>query len=96
MSSGKAPDEELPVLTDVVEFGEGFSRAAHPQEAQLDELSTALAVDAHELAEELVHQACRELEAILLERVSDRLKKELPELLARVLERHGIGTKRGG
>lgn len=95
MSSDNAPGEELPVLTDVVEFGEKFSRVARPQEPQLDELSSALAGDAHQLAEELVHQACRELEAILLERVSDRLKKELPELLARVLERHGIGAKSG-
>ena len=48
----------------------------------------------HEHADELVHNACREMEALLLEQVSDRLKAELPGLIARVIADHFHGPSR--
>ena len=54
----------------------------------------------HEHADELVHNACREMEALLLEQVSDRLKAELPTMIADVISAHFRGpggpTERGG
>ena len=48
----------------------------------------------HEQADELVHNACREMEALLLEQVSDRLKAELPTLVSRVILEHFRGPQR--
>ena len=45
----------------------------------------------HEQADELVHNALREMEALLLEQVSDRLKAELPRLISRVIAEHFRG-----
>ena len=45
----------------------------------------------HEHADELVHNALREMEALLLEQVSDRLKAELPRLISRVIAEHFRG-----
>jgi uncharacterized protein (DUF2267 family) len=54
----------------------------------LGELEAHLTAAIHERADELVHNACREMEALLLEQVSDRLKAELPRLIARVIAEH--------
>jgi hypothetical protein len=40
------------------------------------------------LAESLLRQAARDIEATLFERVFDRLRIELPELVDRVLHEH--------
>ena len=41
-----------------------------------------------------MHNACREMEALLLEQVSDRLRAELPALVARIVEEHFHGPDR--
>jgi len=41
-----------------------------------------------------VHNACREMEALLLEQVSDRLRSELPALVSRIVEEHFRGPDR--
>jgi len=41
-----------------------------------------------------VHNACREMEALLLEQVSDRLRAELPGLVARIVAEHFQGPER--
>ncbi len=38
-----------------------------------------------------MHNACREMEALLLEQVSDRLRAQLPALVARIVEEHFRG-----
>ena len=38
-----------------------------------------------------MHNACREMEALLLEQVSDRLRAELPALIARIVDEHFHG-----
>jgi uncharacterized protein (DUF2267 family) len=61
----------------------------------LYQLEAHLTAVIHEQADELVHNACREMEALLLEQVSDRLKAELPGLIARVIADHFRGPTRG-
>ncbi|HEX9207357.1 MAG TPA: hypothetical protein VF851_03915 [Steroidobacteraceae bacterium] len=83
------PTDQIPVLTDIVEPDVGDSSRLLDDTTQfLDDLESHLATVIHEQADELVHNACREMEALLLEQVSDRLKVELPGLIARVIADH--------
>jgi hypothetical protein len=86
--------EAIPVLTDVVEDADrGPSPATDPTVAFLEQLESHLTTAVHEHADELVHNACREMEALLLEQVSDRLKAELPALVSRVILEHFRGPQ---
>jgi uncharacterized protein (DUF2267 family) len=83
------PMDLIPVLTDIVED------AAPEPEPEVDrasmflgELEAHLTAAIHEQADELVHNACREMEALLLEQVSDRLRAQLPALIAAVMDEH--------
>lgn len=81
--------EAIPVLTDIVE--EEPEAAAEPADQTmvfLEALEAHLTNAVHEHADELVHNACREMEALLLEQVSDRLKAELPALVSRIILEH--------
>jgi uncharacterized protein (DUF2267 family) len=60
----------------------------------LAELESHLTAAIHEQADELVHNACREMEALLLEQVSDRLRADLPALVARIVAEHFQGPSR--
>lgn len=87
--------DSIPVLTDIVEDDAGAAAAPIDRTALfLDELEARLTATVHEQADELVHNACREMEALLLEQVSDRLKAELPGLIARVIGEHFHGPGR--
>ena len=85
----------IPVLTDLVEDG-GPASAAPADSATmfLGELEAHLTAVINEHADELVHNACREMEALLLEQVSYRLKAELPGMIARVIAEHFRGPAR--
>jgi hypothetical protein len=85
-------EDDVPVLTEIV------SPVAPELESRWDPddiagLKTALVAEVHDLAEGLVHQSCRELEAVLLERIADRIKKELPDLVERILHEHVEGLR---
>ena len=87
--------DAIPVLTEVVEdVGQAASATADPTVAFLEELESHLTATIHEHADELVHNACREMEALLLEQVSDRLKAELPTLVSRIILEHFRGPQR--
>jgi hypothetical protein len=77
----------IPVLTDVIDQEREAAPPGRPG-LLLGELEAQLALAIHEAADELVHNACREMEALLLEQVSDRLRAELPALVARIVEEH--------
>lgn len=85
-------DDDVPILTDIVD-GPALPAVSPWDPEDLAGLKTALVAQVHDLAEGLVHQACRELEAVLLERIADRLKKELPELVERILREHVEGLR---
>lgn len=72
--------DEIPTLTDAVAFEQ-----AGPSEETIAELHTDLTVRILDLADELLHDASREVEAVLFERVRDRLRAVLPELIDEIL-----------
>ena len=85
----------IPVLTEVVTDASPADGRVDDSTTQfLDELEAHLTAVIHEHADELVHNACREMEALLLEQVSDRLKAELPRMIADVIGAHFRGTGR--
>jgi len=84
----------IPVLDDVVEDDAGTAPVPNAARRSLDELEGLLTIAIHEKADELVHNACREMEALLLEQVSDRLRAELPGLVARIVAEHFQGPER--
>ena len=78
----KRDDDQIPTLTDVVELDQTGGLAPE----QLARLQAELTARVSRLAEELMHQASREVEAVLFERVVDRLRARLPELVDQVLK----------
>ena len=90
---------ELPILTDVVELHAtgSFPKPEREQEAEpvlaggllteedLAALQAELVSRTLKLTDELLHSAAREIEAVLLERVIDRLRAALPEIVAAAL-----------
>jgi len=86
--------DTIPVLTDIVEDDLGAVATIDSTMLFLGELEAHLTAAIHEQADELVHNACREMEALLLEQVSDRLRSELPALIARIIGEHFHGPDR--
>lgn len=94
-------DADLPILTDVIELrpssgATGTHRAAEGDAADLglhsaEELA-ALQADlvsrALNLTDELLHGAAREMEGVMFERVLDRLRAALPEIIELALREH--------
>jgi hypothetical protein len=90
---------ELPILTDVVELHATGSfpkseREPEPEtafasgllsEEDIAALQAELVARTLNLTDELLHSAVREIEALILERVTDRLRSALPELVAAAL-----------
>jgi hypothetical protein len=90
------PARELPILTDVVELHAtgSFPKPERAPEAEpaslLSEedfaaLQALLVGRTLNLTDELLHSAAREIEAVLFERVIDRLRAALPEIVAAAL-----------
>lgn len=74
---------DIPILTEAIdEDGRAY--------ALIDAKSVhaALVTETLQLAQSLLHQATKDIEAILFERVLDRLRAELPEMVDRVLREH--------
>lgn len=74
---------DIPILTDEVErrdqpFAFFDAKAVH----------AAIVTETLNLADSLLHQATKDIEATLFERVLDRLRAQLPELVDRVLREH--------
>jgi hypothetical protein len=84
--------DSIPVLMDIIEDdAPGVESAEDRTAAFLGEIEAHLATVIHDHADELVHNACREMEALLLEQVSDRLRAQLPSLIAGIIEQHFRG-----
>jgi uncharacterized protein (DUF2267 family) len=89
------PQDGIPVLTEVVTEASPATVTTADGTAQfLEDLEAHLTAVINEHADQLVHNACREMEALLLEQVSDRLKAELPLMIADVIGAHFHGTGR--
>ena len=93
------PARDLPILTDVVELHatgsfpkpERAAAASEPyaagllSEEDIAALQALLVSRTLNLTDELLHSTAREIEAVMLERVIDRLRAALPELVAAAL-----------
>ena len=88
------PQDTIPVLTDIIEDDAHSAPPMDRTSLFLDELEAHLTTAIHEQADELVHNACREMEALLLEQVSDQLRAQLPEMIAGIIEEHFRGPAR--
>lgn len=86
MSDKTSSQKAIPVLTDIVTDA-GDERHID-QAALIAELQTQLASSAYALTAEVLHTAFAEMEATLFEQVSARLRRELPELVDRILREH--------
>jgi hypothetical protein len=79
---------DIPILTDAVEKD---GRSTLPFDIKA--MHAAIVTETLELADSLLHQAAKDIEAILFERVIDRLRAQLPELVDRVLREHAAAPE---
>jgi Zn-dependent M32 family carboxypeptidase len=82
-ANGESADpRDIPILTDAIASGSRHvlvdAKSVH----------AAIVTDTLKLADSLLHQAAKDIEAILFERVLDQLRAQLPELVDRVLSEH--------
>ncbi len=79
---------DIPILTDMLED--------RPVSASFDSkaVHAAILTETLKLADSLLHQAAKDIEATLFERVFDRLRAELPELVDRILHEQQVPTGR--
>ncbi len=94
------PEDDIPVLTSVVRRPAAASgMEQNPVESEagdvdLTELQIRLSTASLGLADQLIHSAFQEMEAAMFEQVSNRLRDELPALIADILRDHfNAGTK---
>ena len=71
---------DIPILTDAIDTGGAQAAAMNLQAAQ-----SAIVSETLRIADELLHQAAKDMEAILFERVYDRLREQIPDLIDRIL-----------
>lgn len=100
--SERPEDADIPILTDVVELraassptgmhaqlaGQETRRGGIHSPEELEALQADLVGRALNLTDELLHSAAREMEGVLFERVLDRLRSALPEIIAAALREH--------
>jgi len=79
-------DDDIPVLTEAVEPLPAAAAVAAAHD--LARLEARLCASSLKLAEQLLRDACREAEHVLLERVMNELRAELPAIVKRALDEH--------
>ncbi len=85
-------ERNIPVLTDVIANASSLLPSRRDQ--LVAELQTKLASRTFALTEELLRTAVAEMEASLIEQISSRLRRELPELIDATLREHLSGDGR--
>ncbi len=83
MSDVSRDPRDIPILTESIKTPPSTSQSIDYQAVHAAVLTETL-----RLAESLLRQAARDIEATLFERVFDRLRSELPELVDRALREH--------
>jgi Zn-dependent M32 family carboxypeptidase len=83
MKAGPHDPRDIPILTDTAKESAPASPSFDAMAAHAAILTETLA-----LADSLLHQAAKDIEATLFERVLDRLRAQLPELVDRILREH--------
>ncbi len=66
---------------------------ARPSADELVKLESKLCAQSLTLADQLLHEACHDIEDIIVERVMIKLRNELPDLVSRVMQDHFDGEE---
>jgi hypothetical protein len=82
-------DDDLPVLTEAVETPDVLP--SRPSADELVKLESKLCAESLTLADHMIHEACHDVEDIIVERVMTKLRSEMPALVSRVLHDHFDG-----
>jgi Zn-dependent M32 family carboxypeptidase len=82
MEPGQHDPRDIPILTETAKPG------VPALSADAKAVHAAILTETLELAGSLLHQAAKDIEATLFERVFDRLRAQLPELVDRILREH--------
>jgi Zn-dependent M32 family carboxypeptidase len=83
MEPGVNDPRKIPILTETAK-----DAAALPASIDAQAVHAAILSETLQLADSLLHQAVKDIEATLIERVFDRLRAQLPELVDRILREH--------
>lgn len=67
--------------------------SARPSEDEFVKLESKLCAQSLTLADQLLHDACHDIEDIIVDRVMNKLRSELPALVSRVLQDHFDGKE---
>ena len=67
--------------------------ADRPSADDLVKLESKLCAQSLTLADQMIHEACHDVEDIVVERVMTKLRSELPALVSRVLHDHFDGEE---
>jgi Zn-dependent M32 family carboxypeptidase len=88
MEPGLHDPRDIPILTE-------STQQSLPVTLSLDAkaVHAAILTETLELADSLLHQAVKDIEATLFERVLDRLRAQLPELVDRILREHAAAQE---
>jgi hypothetical protein len=84
----REPGESIPILTDVILSGTPTPPQIIERDALVAELQTKIAARTFALTDEVLRAAFAEMEASLYERISARLRRELPEIIDAALREH--------
>jgi hypothetical protein len=88
MTPGPHDPRDIPILTE-------SAGAATEPEFDFNAAHAAILTETLKLADSLLRQAARDIEATLFERVFDRLRNALPELVDHALREHGHAQPSG-
>jgi Zn-dependent M32 family carboxypeptidase len=95
MNNESHDPRDIPILTETVgaDTSDLVARDS-PSRAVYDAKSVhaAIVTETLNFADSLLHQAAKDIEAALFERVFDQLRAQLPELVDRVLREHAISN----
>ena len=84
------PEFQIPVLTDAIDAA--IERSGVPdladREALIAELQTEIASRTFALTDEIMRKAFSEMEASIIEQITGRLRRELPEMVDELLREH--------
>jgi Zn-dependent M32 family carboxypeptidase len=85
MQSESHDPRDIPILTEAIDGDDSLTISVNTRDT-----TAAIMSEAVKLADSLLHQAARDIEATLFERVLDRLRAELPELVNRILAEQAV------
>ena len=79
-------EDDIPVLTDALDRVIAAPPAPEPEAHDIDALQAQICESSLQFAEEMLRDACREAEHVMMERIMGALRAELPAIVRNVLD----------